>query len=68
MAINPSNPTAAKFSVPAKNSVKFKAAKQSGERLPSLHSSLFAPDREPTLKTAILAESTMVLSLLGPGK
>ena len=47
---------------------KWKAAKQSGERLPSLHSSVFAPDREPTLKTAILAESTMVLSLLGPGK
>ena len=47
---------------------KFKAAKQSGERLPSLHSSIFAPDREPTLKTAILAESSMVLSLLGPGK
>jgi metal-dependent amidase/aminoacylase/carboxypeptidase family protein len=47
---------------------KWNSAKQSGERLPSLHSSVFAPDREPTLKTAILAESTMVLSLLGPGK
>ena len=47
---------------------KFKAAMQSGERLPSPHSSLFAPDRERTLKTAILAETAMVLSLLGPAK
>jgi amidohydrolase len=47
---------------------KYRAAKESGERLPSLHSSVFAPDRELTLKTGILAETTMVLSLLGPGK
>jgi amidohydrolase len=47
---------------------KLKAAMASGERVPSLHSSVFAPDRERTLKTAILAETTMVLSVLGPGK
>jgi hippurate hydrolase len=35
-------------------------AEQTGATLPSLHSPLFAPDRERTLKTAILAE---VLSL-----
>src|SRR5437868_8419037 len=32
---------------------KFEAAQKSGTPLPSLHSSLFAPDREPTIKTAI---------------
>jgi amidohydrolase len=38
----------------------FDAAEKSGAALPSLHSPLFAPDRERTLKTAITAE---VLSL-----
>ncbi len=38
----------------------FEAAEKSGAALPSLHSPLFAPDRERALKTAILAE---VLSL-----
>jgi hippurate hydrolase len=47
---------------------RWKAAMQSRETLPSLHSSGFAPDLEPTLKTAILAETTMVLSVLGPRK
>jgi amidohydrolase len=46
----------------------YDAVKKSGGRLPSLHSSTFAPDRERTLKTAITAETTMMLSLLGPGK
>lgn len=46
----------------------YAAAQKSGERLPSPHSPLFAPDRERTLKTAILAETTAVLSMLGPGK
>ena len=35
---------------------KYDAAMKSGAPLPSLHSSLFAPDREPTLKAAIAAE------------
>jgi hippurate hydrolase len=38
----------------------FEASEKTGTTLPSLHSPLFAPDRERTLKTAILAE---VLSL-----
>jgi hippurate hydrolase len=46
---------------------RFEAAMKAGERLPSLHSSTFAPDRERTLKTAMAAESTMVLAMLGPG-
>ncbi len=44
---------------------KFDAAQQSGTPLPGLHSSLWAPDREPTLKTAITAATTAVLALLG---
>ncbi len=47
---------------------RWKAAMASGERVPSLHSSVFAPDLERTLKTAIMAETTMVLSVLGTGK
>jgi hippurate hydrolase len=47
---------------------RWKAAMRSGERLPSLHSSGFAPDRDRTLKTATLAETTMVLSVLGRGR
>jgi len=46
----------------------YAAAVKSGVPLPSPHSPLFAPDRERTLKTAILAETTAVLSMLGPGK
>ena len=36
--------------------VKFKEAKASGVQLPSNHSPFFAPDMEPSLKTAIEAE------------
>ena len=43
---------------------KFAAAQQSGTPLPGLHSSLWAPDREPTLKTAITVETTALLELL----
>ena len=45
--------------------VKFTAAQQSGTPLPGLHSSLWAPDREPTLKTAITVETAELLELLG---
>jgi amidohydrolase len=44
---------------------KFEVAKKSGEVLPGLHSALFAPDRGPTLRTGIEAESAAVLELLG---
>jgi len=44
---------------------KFAAAQQSGTPLPGLHSSLWAPDREPTLKTAIAAETAALLEVLG---
>lgn len=44
---------------------KFAAAEQSGTTLPGLHSSLWAPDYEPTLKTAITAETAALLELMG---
>lgn len=43
----------------------FKSAQLSGKTLPSLHSPLFAPDPEPTLKTAMTTEVTMLMEFLG---
>ncbi len=45
-----------------------KKSKDSGVPLPSLHSSLFAPDPEPTIKTGVANLSSAVLSLAGKGK
>ncbi|HYN14416.1 MAG TPA: amidohydrolase [Terriglobales bacterium] len=53
------------FFVGAVNPARYQAAKASGERLPSLHSSQFAPDLKPTLETAIEAETAVLLDLLG---
>jgi len=44
---------------------KFNAAQQSGTPLTDLHSSLLAPNYEPTLKTAITAETAALLDLMG---
>jgi hypothetical protein len=44
---------------------KFAAAKAAGTQLPSLHS-LFAPDRERTIKTAIAAEVIGLRELMAP--
>ncbi|MFY0530374.1 amidohydrolase [Archangium gephyra] len=41
------------------------AAKAAGETLPSLHSPLFAPDRERTLRTGVTTLTTSALELLG---
>jgi metal-dependent amidase/aminoacylase/carboxypeptidase family protein len=43
---------------------KLEAARKSGVPLPSLHSPLFAPEREPTIKAAIRAETAILTSLL----
>ena len=43
---------------------RFAAAKQSGTPLPGVHSPLWAPDRERTLKTAITVETAALLELL----
>ena len=53
------------FALGAVEPAKFAAAKQNGETLPGLHSPFFAPDREPSLKTGIEAETAAVLELLG---
>ncbi len=42
-------------------------AKKTGVPPPSLHSAEFAPDLERTLKTAIVTETTALLSVLGQG-
>jgi hippurate hydrolase len=46
---------------------RFDAAQKSGEVLPSLHSSGFAPDPAPALETGVLALSAAVLDALANG-
>jgi amidohydrolase len=43
----------------------YDAAMRTGATLPSLHSPLFAPDREPTIKAAIGAEVVALRALMG---
>lgn len=45
-----------------------KASERTGKALPSLHSSLWAPVPEPTIKTGITAMSAAVLELMPGGK
>lgn len=52
------------FELGAVDPVKFAAAQKSGKPLPGVHSPFFAPDREPSLRTGILAETAAVLELL----
>jgi hippurate hydrolase len=47
---------------------KFDAAMKSGETLPSLHSSGFAPDLEPTMKSTIEAEVISLRELMAPSR
>jgi hippurate hydrolase len=47
---------------------KYDAAMKSGTPLPSLHSSQFAPDREPTIKAAMLAEVLALRELMPSGR
>src|SRR5581483_3691244 len=53
------------LSLGAVNTEKFAAAQKSGELLPGPHSPFFAPEREASLRTGILAETAAVLELLG---
>ena len=46
---------------------KFAAAVKSGTTLPSLHSAQFAPDLEPTMKTAIMAQVISLRELMPAG-
>jgi hippurate hydrolase len=52
------------FYAGATDPAKFEAAQKSGAILPGLHSSLWAPDYQPTLKTAIRAETAALVNLL----
>lgn len=52
--------------VGAVHAAKLEAARKSGIPLPGVHSPLWAPEREPTLKAAIAAETAILLDLLKP--
>jgi len=51
--------------VGAAEPAKYEASLKSGTPLPSLHSSGFAPDKEPTIKMAATALTLSALELLG---
>ena len=53
------------FNVGAVNPAKYEAAQKTGTPLPSLHSSEFAPDREPTLRTGVASLTVAALEVLG---
>ncbi len=55
---------AALFTLGAVDPAKVKQSKESGTPLPSLHSALFAPEPEPTLRTGIKAMTAAVLDLM----
>ena len=52
------------FWLGAVDPVKVKQSKETGTPLPSLHSALFAPLPEPTLRTGVKAMTTAVLELM----
>jgi hippurate hydrolase len=52
--------------VGATEPAKYDAAMKSGTPLPSLHSPLFAPDRDRAIKTAIAAEVIGLRELMPP--
>jgi amidohydrolase len=54
------------FWLGAVDPVKVKASKEGGPPLPSLHSALFAPLPEPTLRTGVKAMTLAVLYLMQP--
>ncbi len=55
------------FSLGVADPAKFKEAEASGVPLPSNHSPFFAPDVEPSLKTAIESEVAVLRNLMGSG-
>ena len=52
------------FTLGAVDPVKVKQSREAGTQLPSLHSALFQPLPEPTLRTGIKAMTSVVLELL----
>ena len=53
------------FRIGATEPGRFAQARASGETLPSLHSSLFAPDADAAIRTGIRAETAVLLEFLG---
>jgi hippurate hydrolase len=51
----------------AVDAAKLEESRKSGVPLPGVHSSLWAPEREPTIKAAITAETAILLDLMKPG-
>jgi len=47
---------------------KYDESVKTGAALPSLHSALFAPDREPTIKAAMTAEILALRELMPVGR
>lgn len=54
--------------VGAVDAAKLEASRKSGVPVPAVHSALFAPEREPTLKAAMRAETAILLDLMGSAK
>lgn len=52
------------FSLGGADPEKYAQAKASGEKLPSNHSPLFAPDAKPAIETGITAEVAVLRNLL----
>ena len=52
------------FALGAVDPVKFQESKKTGTRLPGLHSSLWAPLPEPTIRTGVKSMTTAVLELM----
>jgi hippurate hydrolase len=52
------------FWLGAVDPVKVKQSRETGTPLPSLHSALFAPLPEPTLRTGVKAMTSAVLELM----
>jgi hippurate hydrolase len=53
------------FMVGAVSEAAMKESARAGKSLPSLHSPIFAPAPEPTIKTGVTAMTAAVLELLG---
>jgi amidohydrolase len=58
------NPAIMMFWLGASDPAKYKAAVETGARLPGPHSSEFAPLPEPAIRTGVVAMTTAVISLL----
>ena len=52
------------FWLGAVDPVRIKRSKETGTQLPSLHSALFEPLPEPTLRTGVKAMTSVVLELM----